>query len=191
MNCVNNSTSNLPELQSWLDNNGGAAVTDGCSSGADSYTWTHDYAGGGIPALGTCVNDTTHILNVTFTATDDCDNTVQTSARFIVIDTSSPSLSATALDTIVNCVNNSTGNLPELQNWLDNNGGAAVTDGCSSGAKAYTWTHDYAGGGIPALGTCMNDTTHILNVTFTATDDCDNTVQTLSLIHISEPTRPY
>ena len=75
---------------------------DGCSTGANTFTWSNDYDGLGIPALGTCTNDTTAILNVVFTATDECDNASSTSARFIVIDTSSPTITAMASDTIVN-----------------------------------------------------------------------------------------
>ena len=104
VNCIDSATGNLTELQSWLDNNGGATATDGCSSGASAFTWTNNYDGLGIPQLVACTNDTTAILDVIFTATDDCDNAITTSARFIVIDTSSPTITAMASDTIVNCI---------------------------------------------------------------------------------------
>jgi len=188
--CVAAGTGNEFELQSWLDNNGGSAVVDGCGSGLNPFTWTNDYDGSGIPALANCVNDTTHILNVIFTATDDCDNTVQTNARFIVVDETSPSIIANALDTIVVCADNSIGNEIELQNWLDNIGGAAAIDGCSSGIDDYTWAHDYDGSGIPALPNCLNDTTHILTVTFTATDNCNNTAQTTARFIIIDTNTP-
>jgi len=180
VSCVADGIGNDAELQSWLDNNGGSTVIDGCGSGAIPFEWTNDYNGAGIPALTSCLNDTTHILEVVFTATDDCDNTVQTSARFVIIDEMSPSITANALDTIVVCADNSNGNDAELQNWLDNNGGAAVIDGCSSSAGDFEWTNDYNGAGIPALPNCLDDTTHILTVTFTAIDNCDNTAQTIA-----------
>jgi len=181
---------NISDLDIWLNNNGGADASDQCASGNNVFTWNHDYSGGGIPALTDCLNDTTNILNVTFTAADDCGNTVQSTARFIVVDTNDPVVSVNAQDTVVFCINDGVGNELDLQNWLNNNGGAMVADACGSGVNPYTWSHNYDGSGIPALPNCSNDTTHILEVVFTATDDCENTVQTQARFLIIDESSP-
>jgi len=188
--CSSNDSENELALQSWLNNNGGAIIEDACNLSDGEVIWTHDYNGNGIPALGSCVNDTTHILSVIFTATDQCENTVNTEARFILIDITPPSLTIMASDTIVNCINNATGNLTELQSWLNNHGGAAAIDGCSSGATPLTWSNDYDGSGVPELVACNNDTTAILNVSFTATDNCGNTVTTNASFAVIDITNP-
>ena len=122
---------NLADLQSWLDNNAGADVTDLCGGSVD---WMHDYIAGGVPSFS-CDNDTTNRLTVTFTASDNCSNTIQQTARFIVVDTSAPTITAVAQDTIVYCDGSDA--LPDLQSWIDNNAGAIAIESCGSDVE---WT---------------------------------------------------
>ena len=170
----------MSELQSWLDNNGGATASELCGG---VVTWTNDYAGGAIPTVS-CDNDTTGRLSVTFIASDECANSVQVTARFIMVDTLAPSILAPALDTVVNC--DGLGNLTELQLWLDNNGGASASELCGG---SVSWTNDYAGGGVPSI-TCDNDTTNRVTVTFTASDDCANTIQQVARFIIIDTIAP-
>ena len=114
------------DLQSWLDNNGGATASDLCGS---NISWTNDYTGTGIPSVS-CDNDTTNRLTVTFTASDECANTIQATARFIVVDTLAPSIDINPIDTVFFC--DGTDGLSELQSWLDNNGGATASELCLS-----------------------------------------------------------
>ena len=172
----------LLSLQEWIDNNGGASATEGCGG---PVNWTHDYTGGGIPSVGVCDNDTTNRLTVTFTASDECANTILQTARFIIVDTLPPALTLPSMDTIVNC--DGLGNLVDLQSWLDNNGGASAAELCGN---SISYSHDYLGGGVPSVGVCNNDTTNILSVTFSASDACNNTVESTSRFIIVDTITP-
>src|SRR5690606_30795043 len=70
------------------------------------------------------------------------------------------------------------GNQAEIENWLNNNGGAAASDACSN----VTWTNHFTG----ISGDCSATAT----VTFTATDACGNTATTTATIQINDTTAP-
>ncbi|NNE27985.1 MAG: hypothetical protein HKN16_00005, partial [Saprospiraceae bacterium] len=177
---------NSSDLANWLNNAGGATVDESCGTGS-GLSWTNNYDGNGVPALTSCNNDTTNVLNVTFYATDDCGNVDSTSSRFYILDTSTPTVTATALDTTVEC--NGIGNTAALTAWLNNNGGATAADGCNSGT-GFSWSNNYGGGGVPSLPSCVNDTTNVLSVTFYATDDCGNVDSTSAQFVILDTTDP-
>ena len=73
-------------------------------------------------------NDTTNRLTVVFTAMDECNNEIETSASFILVDTLAPSFVVNPIDTVFYC--DGTDGLSDLQSWLDNNGGATASDLC-------------------------------------------------------------
>jgi len=70
---------NTSELNTWINNNGGAIATDDC--GAITWTFTDD---GFTSTCGLSGERT-----ITFIATDDCDNSSETTAVFIIQDTTS------------------------------------------------------------------------------------------------------
>jgi len=104
---------NQVELQNWLDTYGGATATDICSG---NVTWTNDFT----PLTDDC--GATGEVSVTFTATDDCGNTSTSSAVFTIEDTTVPSIDTPAADLVVEC--DGAGNITQLQDWLNSNGGA-------------------------------------------------------------------
>jgi len=72
------------------------------------------------------------------------------------------------------------GNTDALNNWLNDNGGAAASDLCGD----VTWTNDF---------TNLSDdcgATGNATVTFTATDECDNTTTTTAIFTIEDTTPP-
>ncbi|MEO1624682.1 MAG: Ig-like domain-containing protein, partial [Bacteroidota bacterium] len=71
---------NTSDLSDWLNNQGGAQASDNCSA----LRWTHDFSG----LSDDC--GATGRAEVTFTATDACGNSVQTSAEFIILDRIAP-----------------------------------------------------------------------------------------------------
>ena len=146
-------TGNEVALMTWLNNNGGAIVTDDC---ATDLTWEFDL----INVIDNCGN--TLQRDYRFTVTDDCGNTATAEASFIISDTTDPEITADAEDITVEC--NGASNSAEIISWLNNNGGATATDRCGD----ITWTNDY--GNI--ISDC-GETGGVL-VTFTATDDCGN-----------------
>jgi len=161
-------TGNAAELQAWLASHGGASATDDCGG----VTWTNDFDGlsDGCGATGSAT--------VTFTATDDCGNHADTKATFTIEDTTDPTLDAPAEDMTVPC--DGAGNGEALQDWLDSNGGAAASDGCSD----VTWSNDFTGlsDGCGATGSAI--------VTFTAKDDCGNDIATTATFTIQDTTDP-
>jgi hypothetical protein len=141
-------------IQQWLTNNGGAQATDDCST----VFWGHNFTAlnNGCGASG--------MANVIFTATDGCGNSSTTSASIRTEDNSAPVMETQAQDIIIVCGVNE--QPTEIQNWLNQQGGAVARDLCGD----ITWTHNF-----PALSdTCGPVGSHTIR--FTATDECGHTI---------------
>ena len=115
---------------------------------------------------------------VTFTATDDCGNSSSSTATFTIEDTIAPSLDITSFAYFAEC--DGEGNIEELQEWLDNQGGAKAHDTCSE----VTWTNNFEG----LTDDC--GATGSAQVTFIASDECGNTVSTTATFYIVDKTPP-
>jgi hypothetical protein len=154
-------------IQAWLNNNGGAMVTNYCAD----LNWTNNYNGlsNGCGATGNAT--------VTFTATDACGSTM-TTAILTVADEEAPVLSLPAMDMVVQC--NGSGNVVALNNWLNSRGGASASDVCSG----VTWTNNFSGlsNGCGATGSA--------SVIFTATDECGNGTTTNASFTIMDNVAP-
>lgn len=164
---------NAVQLQAWLDSNGGAAASDDCSS---ELQWTNDYiASNFVSACGT----TGHV-EVTFTVTDECDQIAETTARFIIIDTTPPEISTLPQDLTVEC--DGSGNTAQFNDWLSGQGGAEATDICSP----YTWEI------IPEnpvlTETCGASGTS--TVSFVVVDECGNSSSATATFTIEDTTAP-
>ena len=79
----------------------------------------------------------------------------------------SMSIENEASDTVISCYESD----DKLNDWLENNGGATVTDACGE----VVWTNDFNG----LSDECGN--TGNAEVTFTAIDECGSTVSTTAL----------
>jgi gliding motility-associated-like protein len=159
---------NTQDLADWLANNGGASASDICSG----VVWSNDF---------TALSDdcgATGSATVIFTATDDCGNTSTSTATFTIVDTIDPMIDVEASDLTVEC--DGSGNVQDLQAWLDSNGGASASDNCSN----VTWSNDF---------TALSDdcgATGSATVVFTATDDCGNSVTTSATFTIVDTVPP-
>ena len=159
---------NTTELNNWLNSNGSASASDICGG----VTWSHDF---------TALSDlcgATGAATVTFTATDDCGNTTTTTSVFTIEDTTVPSIDVASSDLTVEC--DGSGNTTELNNWLNNYGGASASDDCSG----VTWSNNF----IALSDDC--GATGMASVTFTATDDCGLTSTTTATFTIEDTTPP-
>ena len=168
INC--NGTGNTMDLQTWLDDNGGAEASDICGT----VSWEYDL----IQESDLC--DLTGSGTYRFTATDQCGNTSTTEATFEITDTEAPMLTATAMGIEVVCDGDN--NITELLDWLNSNGGATATDNCND----VTWSNDY---GQVDAGACQG--TGSITVTFTATDACGNSTPTTATLTILDEVAPY
>jgi len=170
---VSCSSNTSEQLTNWLNNHAGSEASDSCSV----VTWTNNYvAGNFIAACGS----TGHI-DVTFTGSDACGNTVSTTATFTIEDKTAPVLVKAAQNKTVEC--DGSGNTTELQSWLSSNAGAVASDTCDADL---TWTNDYVTGNfVSACGT-----TGSVTVTFKASDECGNTVSTTAVFTITDTEKP-
>ncbi len=155
-------------IQHWIDMHGGAQAYD---VGGD-VNWTHNYSGlsDGCGVTGSAT--------VVFTATDECGNSITTSAVLRIEDHIAPVISTQAQDAVFEC--NTSNQQNDIQHWLDTRGGAQATDGCSN----VIWINNYSGlgDGCGASG--------IANVIFTATDECGNSSASPATITIEDTLPP-
>lgn len=172
------------QLSAWLLDNGGARATD-----ANTFEWSHT---GADPAdlkqaADACGNVETTVY---FVVTDACGRSVRTQATLQLVDQVAPSLTSFASDRIHPDDGLGNDNLFDLTDWLFNNGGATSSEDVVSADKV-TWEHTE-----PVFerfnpnvdfGVCPN---RRALVTFTVSDECGNTVQTIATYVIqSAPTR--
>ncbi|WP_206082057.1 gliding motility-associated C-terminal domain-containing protein [Maribellus sediminis] len=156
-----------PILNAWLANNGGATADDLCGG----VRWSNNFNG----LSNSC--GTSGSATVTFTATDDCGNFSRTTATFSVVDNSAPTLTAQAQNLIVEC--DGQGNVADLEAWLASNAGASGFDNCGE----INWDNDFDGLTVENCGASVT-------VTFTAFDECDNSVQTSATFTIVDTEAP-
>ncbi len=160
------------QITAWLNNHAGATATDACSN--NTITWSHNYSD--LSFSNGCGN--TGEMTVTFTATDNCQNSETTTAKIIIRDQTPPTITIAASDKIVEC--NGLGNVSELNAWLTSNGGASASDLCGN----VTWSNN-AGSLSDLCGA-----TGAVTVTFTATDECNNLATTTATFTIVDNTPP-
>merc|ERR1712137_1338569 len=115
--CDLDTSSNLVDWLAWLDDNGGARATDVCSS----VNWSDN---SDQPPEPGCNNP----MTVTFTADDGCGNSVPTTARFIIRDTTDPTFVDLPEDASVDCGENAG---TAFADFLANFAGATGTDTCT------------------------------------------------------------
>ncbi|WP_456243167.1 HYR-like domain-containing protein, partial [Xanthomarina spongicola] len=161
-------TGNTAEFQAWLNTNAGANAVDNCSA----VTWTYEI----MNVIDQC-GETSRTL-VRFIATDACNNSSTTTALFTILDLVPPTINTQAADLTVEC--DGTGNLTDLNNWLNNNGGATASDLCGN----VNWTNNFT-----ALSDLCGETGSA-TVIFTATDDCGNPVTTSATFTIVDSQSP-
>ena len=158
---------NTAELNAWLAENGGALANAECAP----VNWTNNFS-----ALSDDCGFTGS-AEVTFTAEDVCGNTASSTATFTIEDTTPPSLDLPATSPTVEC--DGAGNVSDLQNWLDDNGGVAASDLCGGVTLSYDTTHTLACGA-----------TSVVNAIFTATDDCGNTATSTGIFTVEDTNDP-
>ena len=106
-------------------------ATDNCS-GDLSYA-----EGTELRIDGDCPSN--YVLIRKWDVTDACGLTSTWTQNIIVQDTSSPTLTSEAAGETVEC--DGEGNLQQLSDWIDSNGGATASDNCGQ----VTWSNDYTG----------------------------------------------
>jgi len=142
------------QINFWLNNVGGGYAQDDCSL----VTYANNFS-----ILQQDCGTFTGSAEVEFVATDACGNRISSTANVLVIDNSAPIITTQARDTIVEC--DGLGNTSDLENWLNNNGGAIATDLCS---EPLEWFNER----ISTLLNCGGTLSH--KYRFYALDACGN-----------------
>ncbi|CDF80050.1 conserved hypothetical protein [Formosa agariphila KMM 3901] len=152
-----------PTIDAWVELNGYALAEDNCSE----VTWSNNY------------DSTADICNgaveVIFTATDACGNSVDTAATYTIIDELAPEITTQAQDITLECGDS---NITDIQNWLNTNGGAMAQDVCSD----VIWSNDFDSSAL--------DNATDVTVTFTASDACGNMSTTSATIILTDNIAP-
>ncbi|MFB9054247.1 gliding motility-associated C-terminal domain-containing protein [Formosa undariae] len=156
-------------IDAWVELHGFALAEDAISN----VTWTSNYD----PDYESCNED----VEVIFTATDDCGNSVSTSATYTIKDETGPFIQTAPQDLVFECSEDSDS---AISDWLNSNGGAVATDFCSD----VTWSNDFDASTIDLLVACGPDNS--TTVTFSATDFCGNVTTTTSTITVMDETAP-
>merc|ERR1712110_920333 len=152
---------NNGDIQSYLNNNGGARATDACSS----VTWRNSYT--------TAPNECSGPQPVTFTAVDRCGNEAVTSGSIEITDLVNPTFTNFPTDRLIRC-NES----PEPVNT----GRPEASDAC---AGVVTPTFTDITRQEPDERLCPGDT--IITRTWTVVDDCGNVATRDQTITITLP----
>jgi len=158
-------TSNAVALNNWLISHAGAVAVDSCNP---NLIWTNDFRNLTATPCST-------FATVTFTASDNCGNFVNTTATFSSIDTTPPIIDPQSGNATLEC--NALRNEAEIQQYLDSRGGAAAHDVCSF----VIWSDDFI-----TTETCEGE----VQVVFTAADECGNTAETVGTIFVDDITPP-
>lgn len=173
----------VESLQIWIDNKGGASLTDNCSTDLawTTYTWEDNLGNTGFSTF----EDSTNIeilresclwsVDVTFFAQDECGNTNATSATFSITgDTELPSIIFTPADTTLLC------------NQVLMNAEPVIVDGCD-GPLSLT-VSDSTTQSLDTLSCAHYN--YELHRRWTAIDICGNQVQTSQVISYTDTLSP-
>ena len=167
-----NNVNNTAIINSWLalatadDNCGDVAVT---TDFTDMLTLDCSGANGTV---------------ITFTASDECNNTVTCTASIFLEDDEVPTITTPPTDLDIEC--DGSGNLTEIQNWLDANTSNDPTLGMEAIDNCGTVTLSVVEGS--STDDCGSTTT--ITYTYTATDVCGNSISANANVNITDTTDP-
>ncbi|MGG6232428.1 hypothetical protein ACQYZ7_16670, partial [Tenacibaculum sp. SDUM215027] len=152
-------------------------ITGDVTDESDNCDANLDASHNDIESAGSCEGEV--IVTRRWSLTDNCGNTIEKDQTITVKDNTAPIIDETNKDNIdIECGVGDTETT--LQDWLDNNAGATVTDNCSS----VTWTNNY---GDDTTVKCDGS---YITVIFTATDACGNFSTTTAGYLIKDETAP-
>ncbi|MEO5905100.1 MAG: hypothetical protein ABIQ11_00125, partial [Saprospiraceae bacterium] len=182
-------------FNTWYNSAGGATFMDQCSEVTVIASITADSA---IQALSAALDTACQqgvAVTINFQLQDDCGNLslLMLPATFSLQDSTPPVLTNPASDFMASCTDN--GQL-QLNNWLDTLGGAEATDGCGNLTWTFSWidTSGQQMSGVPGSGpypfvTDLNCSGG-LEVIFTASDVCQNSVSDTAVFTILDTIAP-
>jgi gliding motility-associated-like protein len=185
-------------FNTWINTHGGATATDDCSS----IFWT-TYPPN--PSIGDTCNAA---IPVMFIAGDGCNNFDTTSANFILIDNTGPTITMQPTTVVVGC---STPNIDSLlMDWLVKGGNSKAHDLCTADNELQlgykingtelslqevldVWQDSLAAGckdGVIINGLGINNVKGVIKVQFTYADKCDNEGSATAFFGVTDNGKP-
>lgn len=149
---------NTAQLNAWLQSHAFASASDLCSG--FNIAWTNDFATATF--VHGCGSSGYYV--VVFTAADECGQTVTTSARFTIADSTGPTFSTPPGSQRVQC--DGSGNTAALAAWEASKAGAVGTDQCGTVLLNARFNQTGLGTGCDGTG--------FATAVVTATDSCGN-----------------
>ncbi len=186
-------------FNNWISTHGGATATDDCSS----IFWTT------YPPSPTIGDTCNAAIPVMFIAGDGCNNFDTTSASFILIDNTGPTIITPPTTVVVGC---STSNVDSLlMDWLVTGGNSAAHDLCTADDELQlgykingnqlsleevlnAWQDSLASGckdGVIINGLGINNVKGLIHVEFTYADKCDNEGSASAFFGITDNGKPF
>jgi subtilisin-like proprotein convertase family protein len=162
-----NEESNDLSIIQWLSL---AHADDICS---DNINISNDYTTANLPGCESGMN----MLTVTFTATDDCGQTAMASSTITIVDNDKPIIMTPPADLILECP----ATMADILTWTDAFGGMTAIDQCDDDVTLSFTV------GTPT-GTCGSN--EVTPYTFTATDDCGNSISEIAYLITTDTTDP-
>jgi len=162
-----NEESNEINIIEWLSL---AHAEDVCS---DDLNITNDYFAPNLPGCEAGMN----MLTVTFTVTDDCGLTATATSTITIVDNDKPIIMTPPADLVLECP----AMTADIMAWTDNFGAMTVFDKCDDDVTLSFTV------GTP-VGLCGN--TQETPYTFTATDDCGNSISEIAYLRTIDTTPP-
>jgi len=163
---------NTGQLSTWLTDNASMMAVDSCSATAD-LVFTNELRN----TVDGCEGTST--ATYAFIVTDECGNSSESLASFIIEDTEAPTIDVAPEDEVVEC--DGAGNNAQLEAWLTSNGNTGeASDICGT----VTWTYEL----IDFTDSCGTNGTKIYE--FTATDGCGNASTAQATFTIEDTTPP-
>ena len=172
--CTTLDPNDNPGYIAWLANRGGATATDECDN---DLTWTDDHLT--ATWTGTPANQE---ITITWTITDDCNNGVQTSATYSIIDDEPPTITCPGNATETAAANNCSKTLDAVTD-------PTMNDNCSIPSLTWEMTGATTGTGS---GTVTGESFNVgvTTVTYTATDATGLTATcqfTVTIVDVTPP----
>jgi gliding motility-associated-like protein len=182
----------------WIANRGGAQASDDCSS----IFWTT------FPASPSLADTCDAAIEVIFIAGDGCNNFDSTSASFVLIDDTPPSITVQPATMVLSCT--AAGLDSTLMDWLVTGGHSMASDLCTPVNQLQlgyringneltleevlaAWQDSLQSGcrdGVIINGIGINNVKALLEVRFTYDDNCDNEGGATGFFGITDNGRP-
>ena len=168
------------EISTWISNTE-AAILATASDNCGTFSISNDWDGSSVPTQD-CMGSTG--LTITFAVSDDCGNVTECMAQVIIQDNDPPDVTCVATDLILECDQDY---VSEINTWITNTEALILSNSMDDCGAPLTVSNDWDGSSVPTQD-CMGSTG--LLITFTVSDECNNTTDCSAQVIIQDNNPP-